>query len=1375
MADYRSLDPPLQNILELFAVVDSPVSRTTGLEYVRAARIVGSQATRITPHAWKPIVEILVGRDLLLTNERQIECNDEIADGLCRAADRKGNLRRWVQATEAVERTFYRRSEGTYRSYYYEKNSLFADLRLSAHLNQPDIFESRCDVLFREFARDESYRDLFESLFNRPFDAEWLGTRAKGIRETAISFVVPAAHDRLIVADDAIRLLEQGPVKEDGFDWRRQLIIEHHLLKGNIQTVRNWLPGNSSPQSAIYSGWQLCIRGEYEKAVEQFEFAADRIKAATRKRDILFNAVEGAFFVIALLGTSDATRLRRAVKYIDLAIRKIPGESALYECLRSATEVADGKRNASVDRTHLDQAEDLPALYQILIYTAACWADRKRARACLRHIEAMRSVAKAGGYAWAAAEFAQIRARLLLNEKLATSAGEEHHGLGTAPLLNAIRNEAPWQRGLRGLSRLSDKVGPTRVSQGSASRLVWRIEADSDQPAVLAFEQKLSKAGRWSKGKAVPLKRLHARDNLGFITLQDERVCQSISEDPSGTSRHPSYQIDAGRALAGLAGHPLVFRMDSPATRMEIVRKEPELRVTATGRNVKIQLVPEPPQNGSALVTAESPTRLLVTPFDQSHREILDVVGPGGLQAPATAQDEVVEAVSSVSALVTVHSDIGGSAGAATEMDADSTPRFHLTPFESGLRVEPLVRPFVNDGPVYAPGKGGDVVFATIAGKQTMARRRLAEEKRRHRDAVASCSPLLGARWDGSGWTVADPVECLELLDHLHSLGDGVAVAWPKGESMRIRHRPAENGLSLKIRRKRNWFDIDGELKLDSGRVISLMELLERIGEAQGRFLPLGDKGFVALSDRFREQAEELAALVERHNSGLRFHDARVPVLESIVEGAGRVDADQVWKGRLQRFREAQALNPDVPSTLRADLRDYQVQGFRWAARLAAWGAGACLADDMGLGKTIQALTVAVARAPQGPALVVAPTSVCPNWIEEARRFAPTLRPVQFGPGDRQKTLKSAGPFDLIVSSYGLLYQEADLLAGVEWQMIVLDEAQAIKNRQTMRSRAAMRLGGEFRMITTGTPIENDLGELWNLFHFINPGLLGSAESFNRRFASPIHNRQSDTAKRHLKRLIQPFTLRRTKSAVLDELPARTEITVRVEMTERESEFYEAVRLRAVSAVGELQGNGGKSHLRILAEIMRLRRACCHPRLLAPEIDITGSKLETFSQIVTDLMNNGHKALVFSQFVDHLSIVRSRLDQLDVSYRYLDGSTPAAARTREVNAFQAGEADLFLISLRAGGQGLNLTAADYVLHLDPWWNPAVEDQASDRAHRIGQTRPVTIYRLVMKDTIEERIVDLHATKRDLADSLLEGSDMAGKMSADELLALLRET
>ncbi|MBU1137800.1 MAG: DEAD/DEAH box helicase, partial [Proteobacteria bacterium] len=440
--------------------------------------------------------------------------------------------------------------------------------------------------------------------------------------------------------------------------------------------------------------------------------------------------------------------------------------------------------------------------------------------------------------------------------------------------------------------------------------------------------------------------------------------------------------------------------------------------------------------------------------------------------------------------------------------------------------------------------------------------------------------------------------------------------------------------------------------------------------------------------------------------------------------------------------------------------------------RLAYWGVGGCLADDMGLGKTIQSLGIVLSLASDGPSLVVAPTSVSNNWQTEANRFTPTLNIITLTGKDRAQTIRDLGKYDLLITTYTLLQQENDLLAAVKWQTVILDEAQAIKNAATKRSKAAMALQAHFKLLTTGTPVENHLGELWNLFHFINPGLLGSLNRFNERFAIPIERYHNREARLKLKKLIRPFILRRIKSEVLEELPPRTEITLDVELSEQEIIFYEALRQNAIEVLENSREKKAR-HLQILTEIMKLRQACCNPRLIAQDTNIPSSKLKVFASVVDELLGGNHKALVFSQFIGHLSILREHLDKKGIKYRYLDGSTSTVRRKQEVDAFQAGEGDLFLISLKAGGLGLNLTAADYVLHMDPWWNPAIEDQASDRAHRIGQTRPVTIYRLVCKNTIEEKIVKLHQEKRDLAGSLLEGSDMSAKMSSEDLLDLIR--
>jgi SNF2 family DNA or RNA helicase len=442
---------------------------------------------------------------------------------------------------------------------------------------------------------------------------------------------------------------------------------------------------------------------------------------------------------------------------------------------------------------------------------------------------------------------------------------------------------------------------------------------------------------------------------------------------------------------------------------------------------------------------------------------------------------------------------------------------------------------------------------------------------------------------------------------------------------------------------------------------------------------------------------------------------------------------------------------------------------------MAHWGVGACLADDMGLGKTLQALAVLLERAARGPALVVAPTSVCFNWVRETGRFCPGLRPVLFREGDRAATLSALGPGDLLVCSYGLLVRHAEELKGRRFATLVLDEAQAVKNPATRRARAARDLDAEWKLALTGTPVENHLGELWSLFRILTPGLLGSWEQFRERFANPIERTRDAGRRAALARVVRPFVLRRLKSEVARDLPARTELRREVRLSTAERRLYDEARLAALAAIGGAgaSAEGGDRRFVVLAALTRLRQLACHPRLLDPESKLPSAKLSELLELVGELRENGHRALVFSQFTSHLALVREALEARGISYLYLDGQTPEAERVRRVDRFQRGEKELFLISLKAGGTGLNLTAADYVIHLDPWWNPAVEDQATDRAHRIGQSRPVTVYRLVSKGTIEESILALHGEKRDLVAGVLDGAAGTAGLSTEELLELLR--
>ncbi|MBC8069489.1 MAG: DEAD/DEAH box helicase [Deltaproteobacteria bacterium] len=647
--------------------------------------------------------------------------------------------------------------------------------------------------------------------------------------------------------------------------------------------------------------------------------------------------------------------------------------------------------------------------------------------------------------------------------------------------------------------------------------------------------------------------------------------------------------------------------------------------------------------------------------------------------------------------------------------------------------------------------------------------RDLADERLRVDALLDACPRLAGFAHDELYFAVPSLDEALDVVLEFDALGDTVLLSWREGQKLAVPTPLALGELRVKVTGAKAWLDVDVAVAVDEHTVLRYRELL-RDGHAP-RFVALPHGRFAALSEDLRRHLDGLGDLGRGHRDSLRVAPASLPLLDELASAAGDARYDADVRARLEQLRTIAELEPRIPRGFATTLRDYQRDGFVWMARLAALGLGACLADDMGLGKTVQALALLAHRAKGGPALVVCPTSVVRNWITEAARFAPSLRVVALNDvDDRAAALVAAGPRDVIVCSYALLTTTLEELAQVSFATAVFDEAHALKNARTQRSMAARRIDAGFRLALTGTPIENHVGELWSLFDVVVPGLLGSATQFEERFVVPIAKGDRKRSA-SLRRLLRPFVLRRLKSAVAGELPPRTEITLRVPPNAEQLAFYEAVRSSAVERVAEIHPR--KARLQILAEITRLRQAAIDPRVLDPLAGPPGAKLEVLVRRLQQLRAEGHRALVFTQFLGSMALVRERLLAEGIEHLELDGSTPAGERARRIEAFQAGEADVFVLSLRAGGTGVNLTAADYVFHLDPWWNPAVEDQASDRAHRIGQARPVTIYRLVTEGTIEEKILALHESKRELADDLLAGLERGETIDLAGLLALVR--
>ncbi|HEX4825829.1 MAG TPA: DEAD/DEAH box helicase [Candidatus Polarisedimenticolaceae bacterium] len=577
----------------------------------------------------------------------------------------------------------------------------------------------------------------------------------------------------------------------------------------------------------------------------------------------------------------------------------------------------------------------------------------------------------------------------------------------------------------------------------------------------------------------------------------------------------------------------------------------------------------------------------------------------------------------------------------------------------------------------------------------------------------------------------------------------------------------------LRVVSGQDWFELQGGATFGDTEVpLPALLAAARKGE---RYVRLGDGSWGVLPEVWLERVAPLAAMARADAKSVRFGAHQAGFLDALLAEMPEISADAIFEKARKKLARFEGVGPVAePRSFEGTLRAYQREGLGWFRFLREFGFGGCLADDMGLGKTVQVLALLASRgrgkdAARPTSLVVAPRSVVFNWIAEARRFTPKLRVLDHTGISRDTG--NVGTHDLIVTSYGTLRRDAAALSKIEFDYIVLDEAQAIKNASSQAAKAARLLRGRHRLALTGTPIENHLGELWSIFEFLNPGMLGSSPAF-RALTEAVG---ADAGQQTLARALRPFILRRTKERVAPELPTRTEQTLWCELGTIQRRAYDELRTHYRAAIlGRVSRQGlATSKIHVLEALLRLRQAACHPGLIDGNDLADSAKLDLLVERLGEVLEEGHKALVFSQFTSLLALVKPRLHALNIGTAYLDGATPAAAREEAVRRFQTDpDCRLFLLSLKAGGYGLNLTAAGYVFLLDPWWNPAVEAQAIDRAHRIGQDKPVIAYRLVARDTVEEKIIALQEHKRALADSILAADESVLRTLTREDLELL---
>lgn len=954
--------------------------------------------------------------------------------------------------------------------------------------------------------------------------------------------------------------------------------------------------------------------------------------------------------------------------------------------------------------------------------------------------------------------------------------------------LNRLELGRPWVAALEILDAaqsgaLDEPIAHSHIPVNPSREFKIYVIVDFDHDVLRLYTSRILKSGGWGASKPLTVGQFSVRGevrDIGMIPPSILRVFAEAQFYGSDTARLTP------KNLLHLVGYPELYELNTPKTpdfRFEIERAVVELRLDPQGDDWQLSasLAGFRRDEFDTSFMRDSSSDAFVL-FQRAKRravccQMSDQLGElfDSLKKPVLVPRE--KRVAIVNGLTRFANEATLTLPNIEAVHVAEPPRFKLDIERQPNGAAQVALKVERGGKLQVPGARAKPVYVEEEGR--IVRKSFNTSHERERAETLKKELALDKLGDLSSdaWVIDSPDRLFDFVEKITPAVEqhaDVDVSWSGSDASPLVYvgELTESAMRLEVDHDRDWFGLSGTFDLD-GCQVKLMAVIQALSTGS-RLVALDNGRFARIGDDLFERLAKVAMLLHRNRDRLEFDITAAPALNDLLVDDKVIKAAAEWRALVGRLAKLRTFVPRLPNTFVGDLRDYQKAGFSWMRRLAEWGVGGILADDMGLGKTVQTIAVLCDRSEIGPALVVCPTSVAFNWCDEIRRFAPGLEPVMYRDVPRREFLTTLSDRHVVVTSYALARQHEKDLATVTWGTLVIDEAQFVKNAETHSARAMRDLPAIWKIALTGTPVENHLGELWSLFRIVAPGLFGSHERFRECFSGPIEKENSLDHRKALASAIQPFVLRRLKQDVLKELPPRTEIQLTAELSATERRLYEDARLVAAQQAANLETQGTENiRIEILALLTRLRQLACHPALVDKAWKKSSAKLDLLIETVLELKKNGHRALVFSQFTSHLALVRKALDKHKFSYQYIDGSTPSKLRQERVAEFQAGQGDLFLISLKAGGTGLNLTAADYVLHLDPWWNPAVEDQATDRTHRIGQTKPVTVYRLVTKGTIEEQILKLHGTKRELVASLLDGSDHAGKLSTNELIDLIR--
>ena len=936
---------------------------------------------------------------------------------------------------------------------------------------------------------------------------------------------------------------------------------------------------------------------------------------------------------------------------------------------------------------------------------------------------------------------------------------------GGESAIAGLTKQEDWASTINDLEQILKLPG-----QASNPKLRSRVKFVMFDQSILGLrEQKLQADGTWGEDKLLSYSQ-YVDGGYSFMDETDEKIALALKEY-NRVRGNSSYRNEAEAILPFLIGSDRVYGPHGP---LQIAEEKPRVKFNIVIDHILAESNVDTDSEGHVYpckVTEDKDGNCTVITPNPQQKRILELLLKSK-SLPVTAAESlndlsakmmgVIDVDTSALSLLKTAPTLQGTGKIIVQIQPDAAKSSYIIQWKALPIDAGEVR--------FEPGEGvPEYIEADEEGKPYKVLRDLQKELDNMNDLTdfITGTPSYSA-FNGQKLEIHQTENLLQLLEFIHDRPEDYAMEWPEGTEIKFKGKASASCWEIGFTSDIQWFGIEGNVNM-GGSQIPLKKILQEgdFSEKASEFVRIGEKEYIRISKAIQRQLLALQGMMT--GGAMQVSKYQVSKLAEILGMGGLPQVQNAeYQSQLDRMQEAYGMEPAVPANLKATLRDYQLDGYRWMARLAHWGAGGCLADDMGLGKTLQTIAFMLSRADHGPSLVITPTSVVPNWESELQKFAPDLHPIVINNiRDRAMAVRNARPGDVVIASYGVLTNSTKALTEIKWNVICLDEAHQIKNRWTKVSKSAMDLEGDSRIILTGTPVQNSLNDLWNLFQFINPGMLGKFEHFKETYFSKNED-EAEKKLENLKLLTQPFILRRTKEQVLDELPKKTEIDYMVKLSQSEMDSYE--KMRAFFA-GELEDSGA-ADISVFEGLTKLRLACCSQEIQNPLWAGGSSKLNEMKYLLQRIFTPTSHILIFSQFTSFLGLAKNVLEDIGIPFLYLDGATPLEQRAELVQRFQNGESQMFLISLKAGGLGLNLTAANYVILLDPWWNPSIEEQAIDRAYRIGQTQDITVIRMLAEHTIEQKIVRLQDKKRNISDHILHGTGTSNTLTYEEIVEMV---